>query len=135
MARLRIGISGGGVGGLASAIALRKAGHDVEVLEQAPSFRRVGADINLTPNVVRALDGFGAVPALMETAAKPTHRISRMWDTGQETSRLEMAQAAEQRYGAPQLTILSCRPAERVANTTAARRHPARMSRERRRDS
>src|SRR5277367_2993067 len=105
MARLRIGISGGGVGGLAAAIALRKAGHDVEVLEQASSFRRVGADINLTPNVVRALDGFGVVPALMETAAKPTHRISRTWDTGEETSRLEMAQAAEERYGAPQLTI------------------------------
>jgi salicylate hydroxylase len=105
MARLNIGISGGGVGGLAAAIALRKAGHDVRVLEQASSFRRVGADINLTPNVVRALDGFGVVPALMDTAAKPTHRISRMWDTGEETSRLEMAQAAEERYGAPQLTI------------------------------
>jgi len=105
MARLRIGISGGGVGGLASAIALRKAGHDVEVLEQAPSFRRVGADINLTPNVVRALDGFGVVPALMETAAKPTHRISRMWDTGEVTSKLEMSDAAEEKYGAPQLTV------------------------------
>jgi salicylate hydroxylase len=105
MARLRIGISGGGVGGLAAAIALRKAGHDVQVLEQASSFRRVGADINLTPNVVRALGGLGVVPALIETAAKPTHRISRTWDTGEGTSRLEMAQAAEERYGAPQLTI------------------------------
>jgi salicylate hydroxylase len=105
MERLKIGISGGGVGGLAAAIALRKAGHDVTVFEQASSFRRVGADINLTPNVVCALVGFGVVPALKETAAQPTHRISRMWDTGAETSRLEMAQAAEQRYGAPQLTI------------------------------
>src|ERR1700733_15274143 len=105
MARLRIGISGGGVGGLASAIALRKAGHDVEVLEQAPSFRRGGADINRTPNVVRALDGFGSVPALMETAVTPTHRIRLMRDTGQEPSRLEMSIAAKQRYGAPQLTI------------------------------
>jgi 2-polyprenyl-6-methoxyphenol hydroxylase-like FAD-dependent oxidoreductase len=105
MARLKIGISGGGVGGLAAAIALRKAGHDVTVFEQASSFRRVGADINLTPNVVRALAGFGVVPALKETAAQPTYRISRMWDTGAETSRLEMAQAAEERYGAPQLTI------------------------------
>jgi salicylate hydroxylase len=105
MARLKIGISGGGVGGLAAAIALRKGDHDVTVFEQASSFRRVGADINLTPNVVRALAGFGIVPALKETAAQPTHRISRMWDTGAETSRLEMAQAAEERYGAPQLTI------------------------------
>jgi salicylate hydroxylase len=103
--QLKIGISGGGVGGMAAAIALRKAGHDLTIFEQASSFRRVGADINLTPNVVRALDGFGVVPALKETAAQPTHRISRMWDTGAETSRLEMARAAEERYGAPQLTI------------------------------
>lgn len=105
MTALRIGIIGGGVGGLAAAIALRKAGHDVEVFEQASSFQRVGADVNLTPNVVCALDGLGAVPALLETAARPTHRISRMWDTGEETSRLEMADTAVAKYGAPQLTI------------------------------
>ena len=35
MARLKIAIAGGGVGGMAAAIALRKAGHDVEVFEQA----------------------------------------------------------------------------------------------------
>ncbi len=104
---MKIGICGGGVGGLAAAIALRAAGHDVEVYEQAPGFSRVGADINLTPNAVRALDGIGGGvgAAVRRTAARPTHRISRMWDTGEETSRLEMADAAEQRYGAPQLTI------------------------------
>ncbi len=105
MDRLMIGINGGGVGGLAAAIALRQAGHDVQIFEQATSFQRVGADINLTPNSVRALDGLDVVPMLKETAARPTHRISRMWDTGLETSRLEMADTAEQRYGAPQLTI------------------------------
>jgi salicylate hydroxylase len=105
MSQLTIGICGGGVGGLAAAIALRQAGHEVEVFEQASSFKRIGADINLTPNVVRALKGLGVVPALEETAARPTHRISRMWDTGAETSRLEMADTAERQYGAPQLTI------------------------------
>jgi len=32
-------------------------GHDVVVFEQATKFGSVGADINLTPNAVRALDG------------------------------------------------------------------------------
>jgi salicylate hydroxylase len=105
MAKLSIGINGGGIGGLAAAIALRQAGHDVEVYEQASNYQRVGADINLTPNAVRALDSLGVVDMLKETAARPTHRISRMWDTGAETSRLEMADEAERRYGAPQLTI------------------------------
>jgi salicylate hydroxylase len=105
MARLKIGICGGGVGGMAAAIALRQAGHDAEVYEQTANYQRVGADINLTPNAVRALDSLGVVPTLKETAAQPTHRISRMWDTGAETSRLEMSDAAEEKYGAPQLTI------------------------------
>ncbi len=100
-----IGIVGGGIGGLAAAIALRGYGLQVRVFEQAPGFARVGADVNLTPNAVTALDGLGLGDRLRETAARPTHRISRMWDTGQETSRLAMSHAAEERYGSPQLTI------------------------------
>ena len=52
----RIGIIGGGIGGLAAAIALRRLGLAPVVFEQAAAFGRVGADINLTPNAVRALD-------------------------------------------------------------------------------
>ena len=102
---MKIGINGGGVGGLAAAIALRQAGHEVEVYEQATNYNRVGADINLTPNAVRALAGLGVTDDLQKTAAEPSHRISRTWDTGEETSRLEMAQAAQAKYGARQLTI------------------------------
>ena len=105
MAGLAIGIVGGGVGGMAAAIALRAEGHDVTIFEQATRFGRVGADINLTPNAVRAMDGLGTGDALRRTAARPTHRISRLWNTGQETSRLAMGDEAEKRYGAPQLTI------------------------------
>ncbi len=104
---LRIGIVGAGIGGLAAACALRAAGHDVQVFEQSRQFLRVGADINLTPNAVRALDGLapGIGEAVRAWAARPTHRISRLWDSGEETSRLAMGDTAEQQYGAPQLTI------------------------------
>jgi salicylate hydroxylase len=100
-----IGIVGGGIGGFAAAIALHRAGCEVKVFEQAGQLARVGADINLTPNAVRALDGLGVCSAVRERAARPTHRISRSWDSGEETSRLEMGDEAERRYGAPQLTI------------------------------
>ena len=105
MTTLRIGIVGAGIGGLTAAIALHRAGHDVVVYEQSKQFLRVGADINLTPNAVRALDGLGIAAAVRRTAARPSHRISRTWDSGEETSRLEMGDTAEIKYGAPQLTI------------------------------
>ncbi len=105
MTGISIGIAGGGVGGLAAAIALNAQGHDVTVFEQAKGFSRVGADINLTPNVVRAIDGLGAGAAVRRLGARPTFRISRDWDTGKETSRLGMGDVAEQQYGAPQITI------------------------------
>ena len=93
MTALNIGIVGGGVGGLAAAIALQKVGHRVTVFEQASRYGRVGADINLTPNAVKVCDGLGIGEALRQHGAQPTHRISRTWDTGEETSRLEMADA------------------------------------------
>ena len=104
---MHVGIVGGGIGGLAAAIGLRAQGIAVTVFEQAPEFGRVGADINLTPNAVRALDGLGGGvgAAIRETAARPTYRISRTWDSGEETSRLEMGDVAERKYDAPQLTI------------------------------
>ena len=105
MKALSIGILGAGIGGLCAAIALQRAGHQVTVFEQAKAFMRVGADINLTPNAVRALDGLGVGEGIRSFAARPTHRISRLWDSGEETSRLEMADAAERQYGAAQLTI------------------------------
>lgn len=102
---LKIGICGGGIGGLSAAIALRKLGHDVQVFERAAGFNRVGADINLTPNAVFALDQLGVGDYLRTSAARPTFRISRDGETGEETSRLPMSSAAEEKYGAPQLTI------------------------------
>lgn len=105
MSSLNIGIVGGGVGGLAAAIALRRHGHEVTVFEQASRFGRVGADINLTPNAVKVADGLGIGAVMRGKGAQPTHRISRTWDTGEETSRLPMRAEAERKYGAPQITI------------------------------
>ncbi len=107
MAGLDIGIAGGGVGGMSAAIALARSGHRVTVYEQAKGWGRVGADINLTPNVVKALDGLGGGigAAIRREGAQPTFRISRDWDTGLETSRLGMGGVAQEHYGAPQVTI------------------------------
>ncbi|MFZ2296560.1 MAG: NAD(P)-binding protein, partial [Polaromonas sp.] len=52
-------IAGGGIGGLASALSASRAGWDVRLYERAPVFSEVGAGIQLGPNVVRVLHGWG----------------------------------------------------------------------------
>jgi 2-polyprenyl-6-methoxyphenol hydroxylase-like FAD-dependent oxidoreductase len=52
-------IVGAGIGGLAAAIALSRAGWQVEVLEQAPELGEVGAGLMLWPNALRAMDHIG----------------------------------------------------------------------------
>ena len=105
MAGLQIGVCGAGVGGLCTAIALRQTGHQVQIFEQGSAYERVGADVNLTPNAVKALDKLGVGKALRKIAARPAFRICRDGITGEETSLLPMGEAAEEKYGAPQLTV------------------------------
>ncbi|HEU5420599.1 MAG TPA: FAD-dependent monooxygenase [Streptosporangiaceae bacterium] len=59
-------IVGGGIGGLASAVALSRAGWQVEVLERAPDFTEVGAGLSLWQNGLRALDALGVGQAVRE---------------------------------------------------------------------
>lgn len=56
---MQIIIIGGGIGGLAAAIALTREGHDVKVLEKAPEPRPLGAGISLQPNAMQALGLLG----------------------------------------------------------------------------
>ena len=105
VATAKVAVIGAGIGGLAAANALARIGVAVDVFEQAPQFQRVGTAINLTPNAVKVVDGLGLGERIRETSCRPTHRVSRIWDSGAETSRLEMSRAAERRYGAPQLTM------------------------------
>lgn len=57
-------IIGGGIAGLASALALTRRGWEVEVLERAPEFTEVGAGLSLWPNALRALDALGVGEAV-----------------------------------------------------------------------
>jgi 2-polyprenyl-6-methoxyphenol hydroxylase-like FAD-dependent oxidoreductase len=56
---MRAVVVGGGIGGLAAAIGLRRAGWTVEVLERAPAPGEIGAGITLWPNALRALRALG----------------------------------------------------------------------------
>ena len=59
MGSARIIVAGGGIGGLAAALALHAAGHEVEVHEAVVEPRELGVGINLLPHSVRVLHGLG----------------------------------------------------------------------------
>ena len=60
MARsLRILIVGGGIGGLAAALALERQHAEVIVCEQSPKLSEIGAGIGLAPNAIKALRALG----------------------------------------------------------------------------
>ena len=61
---------GGGIGGLAAAAALTRAGIDVSVYEQAPALGEVGAGVFLTPNSVRHLQRIGLGPSVERWGAR-----------------------------------------------------------------
>src|SRR5215831_17564485 len=62
-------IIGGGIGGLASAVALARRGWQVEVLERAPEFTEVGAGLSVWANGLRALDALGVGEAVRQHVA------------------------------------------------------------------
>ncbi len=60
----RIAVIGGGIGGLAAALALLQRGLDVDVYEQSPQLGEVGAGIQISPNGTRVLYALGLEEAL-----------------------------------------------------------------------
>jgi salicylate hydroxylase len=101
----KIQIAGGGIGGLATALACARTGHDVGLCERAAEVSEVGAGVQLGPNVVKLLYGWGLQEGLRQVAAFPEQLQVRSATTGSQLARLRLGEAFEKRYGAPYLTI------------------------------
>ena len=97
-------IVGGGIGGLATALACVQQGAKVHVLEQAAQFGEVGAGIQMGPNVVRVLEKWGLGDALKAVAAFPARLEVRNALSGQMLGILPLHSMPE-RYGAAYATI------------------------------
>ena len=97
-------IAGGGIGGLAAAIACSRAGARVRLYERSPEATELGAGIQLGPNAVRVLRGWGLGASLEAAAARPRAVTIRDAATGVQLAAMALDDF-EARYGAPYLTI------------------------------
>ena len=102
---MRVLIAGGGIGGLAAALACSISGNDVQLFERAAEFAAVGAGIQLGPNAVKLLHGWGLADALKSMAAFPDCLQVRSAVTGDTLGRLSLGASAVQRYGHPYATV------------------------------
>ena len=120
---LSVAIIGGGIGGMAAALSLLRAGTDVHVYERARTLSEVGAGIQVSPNASRILHGLGLARALSDMGVKPLAMHQRRWDDGRTLLRTPLAEAMEAAFGFPHYqmhradllnTLVRALPAERL---------------------
>ncbi len=94
-------IVGGGIGGVATALACAFRGIRVTVLERHGEFGEVGAGLQVGPNAWRVLSDLGVLDSLVQRVVLPGRWALRDITTGQEIFALPFGAAFEERYGAP----------------------------------
>lgn len=72
---MKVLIAGGGIGGLAAALALHEVGIDVEIFEQAPNIRELGVGINVLPHATKELAKLGLLSALDDAGIRTRELI------------------------------------------------------------
>jgi salicylate hydroxylase len=100
-----VAIVGGGIGGLTAALALARRGIDVDVYEQAPELRELGAGVQISANGTRVLHALGLKAALEKVQVLPAGKAIRLWNTGQSWKLFDLGLESVERYGFPYITI------------------------------
>jgi 2-polyprenyl-6-methoxyphenol hydroxylase-like FAD-dependent oxidoreductase len=98
-------VAGGGIGGLAAALALTRQGFTVKVLEQAPELGEIGAGIQLGPNAFAAFDALGVGPKARARAVYTDCMVMHDALDESEVARVPTGEAFRQRFGNPYAVI------------------------------
>lgn len=94
-------IVGAGIGGLSAAVALRRTGHRVTVLEHAPELGEIGAGIQVAPNATRCLFALGLRERLEQKAVAAQRSVRRRWEDGRILGEYPLGADVEERFGSP----------------------------------
>jgi len=105
IANLPVLVAGGGIGGIAAALALTRRGYDVKVLEQAAQLGEIGAGIQLGPNGFAAFDALGIGDIARSRAVYTDEMV--MHDATDETcvGRIPTGEGFRKRFGNPYAVI------------------------------
>src|SRR3954463_12012243 len=98
---LPVAIAGGGIGGLACALALARKGFRSLGLEQAREFGEVGVGLHVAPNALSVLDALGVGAAAKKNALMIERLLMMDAVTGAEVANIPCDARFERRYGNP----------------------------------
>ena len=98
-------VVGGGIGGLATALAIGQSGREVRLLEQAAEFVEIGAGLQVGPNATRMLDRLGVLDRAMEVAVVPGRAVMRDAINGELITTLDFGSGFRERYGYPYVVL------------------------------
>ncbi len=98
-------VAGGGIGGLAAALALARSGMDVKVLEQASKLGEIGAGIQLGPNALTAFDALGVGEHIRSLAVQTDELIMHDALCGTRIGSIPTGEAFRRRFGNPYAVI------------------------------
>jgi salicylate hydroxylase len=102
---LKVLIVGAGIGGLTAALAALRRGLDVEVYEQAPALKEVGAGLQLSANGTRVFYELGVGERLKALSCEVSGKEIRLWNTGETWKAFDLGKVSVERYGYPYFTV------------------------------
>jgi len=98
-------VAGGGIGGLAAALALVRQGFHVKVFEQSPEIGEIGAGIQLGPNAFHAFDALGVGKQARSKAVYTDYMVMHDAIDEQQVGYIPTGEAFRQRFGNPYAVI------------------------------
>jgi salicylate hydroxylase len=98
-------VSGGGIGGLAAALALVRQGFQVKVFEQAPEIGEIGAGIQLGPNAFHAFDALGIGEKARSRAVYTDYMVMHDALDEYQVGKIPTGEAFLKRFGNPYAVI------------------------------